>query len=460
MKDEVYYHAGKLILISAFIYVLLRAYCLSITYDEAVTYLNYATKSYIGIFTEESTANNHFINTVLIKFFTGIFGVSEFVVRIPALIGASLYLASAYSISKLLFRKHCFLASVYLLVSNALIMDFLSLARGYSLALGFFMVALYYLLKEEHNEIAALMCTLMVLSSLSFLYVYAAFILLLAYRELGDIRSLVLKAILPTGFSALFLFLVLFNTVKRMHLAGEFYFGGTTSFWQDTGRSLIVYALYDNYSNILLIEISQIIVIGLIGIGLLVAYRTREKRLLTISFMLIVVILLIHLHHALGTRFLLDRAAIFFVPLFSLFIMLAWHATSSRIANAFYSIIIILVIINFIGSINIAYTLSWNYDANTKDAINEMIYDYHAGEKTIGVTSIYYPSTSLYRLRYNLSWLKPLTMDDPDGIYDYYIISKSDHWWGPGDEYILYKYNLSYTYYPLGDCYFAKRGES
>lgn len=457
MKDEVYYHAGKLILILAFIYILLRAYYLSITFDEATTCLNYVAKSYIGIFTEESMANNHFLNTVLIKFFTSVFGISELVVRIPALFGASLYLVSTYYISKLLFRKYYFLISIFLLISNALIMDFLPLARGYSLALGFFMVALYYILKEEYNEIVILMCTLSVFSLLSFLYVYAAFILLLAYRELGDRRSLVLKVILPAGCSALFLFLVLFNTVKRMQQTGEFYFGGTTSFWQDTARSLIVYTLYDNYSNILLIEISQIIIIGLIGVGLLIAYKRSERELRVISFLLIIVVLLIHLHHALGTRFLLDRTAIFFVPLFSLFIILAWQAIPSRIANAFFSIIVILILINFIGSINITYTLTWNYDADTKNALKEMIRDYQTGQRTIGVTSIYYPSVSFYRVRYNLSWLKPLTMDDPDGIYDYYIISKSNHWWGPGDEYILNKYNLTYTYYPLSDCYFAKR---
>ena len=459
MKDEVYYRIGKLILIFAFIYVLLRAYYLSITYDEALTYLSYSIKSYIGIFTEESMANNHFLNTVLIKFFTGIFGVSEFVVRIPALIGASIYLASAYYISKLLFSKYYFLASVTLLVSNALIMDFLPLARGYSLALGFFMVALYYLLKEEHNEIVILMCTLSVLSSLSFLYVYAAFIFLLVYRELGDIRSLALKVALPVGCSALFLFFTLFSAVGWMQQTGQFYFGGTTSFWQDTVKSLIVYSLYNNYYNTNLIWVSQVIIIVVSCLALLAAYKTREKRLLAVFSALATVILLIHIHHALGTLFILDRAAIFFVPLFVLLIVLTWQAIPSKLANVFFSVIVILLIIIFIGSINISHTVAWKYNANTKDAMIEIMEDHQTGLKTVGVTWLYDSSTNFYRAKYNLTWLEPATRDGPDGSYDYYLIL-GDNWWGEDEMLVFDKYNLTYKYYPLSNLYFAKKNES
>jgi hypothetical protein len=457
MSDEIYYHVGRIILILAFIYIILRAYYLSITYDEAYTYLMYATKSYFGIFSEGSIANNHFLNTVLIKFFVGIFGVSEFVVRIPALIGASIYLISAYYISKLLFSKYYFLASVSLLVSNALLMDFLPLARGYSLAIGCFMVALYFLLKEERNGIVILMCTLAVLSSLSFLYIYAAFILLLTYRELGDVRSMASRVILPVGCSALFLFFTLFSAVRWMQRAEQFYFGGTAGFWQDTVQSLISYTLYDNLYNIILIEISRVIVMVLSGLALLAAYRTREKRLLILSFILVIVILLIHIHHALGTRFILDRAAIFFIPLFTLLIVLAWQAIPSRLTGAFFSIIIALVLFNFIMSINISHTLAWKYNANTEDAIIEMINDYKIGQKKIGITWLYDSAVNFYRVKYNLTWLEPATRDGPDELCDYYLIMGDPNMSGVSEKYVLNKYNVSYKYYPLSNSYFAKK---
>lgn len=459
MKDDTYLQIAKVLLLLSGLYVILRSYFLVITFDEALTYLDYVTKSYIAIFTEESIANNHFLNTVLIKFFVDRFGVSEFVLRIPALIGAAIYLTTAYYISKLLFKNIYFLASVLLLITSPLIMDFLPIARGYSLALGFFMVALYYFLKEEHAEIVILMATLSVLSVLSFLYVYAALLLLLVVRELilirFDVKSLIVKVVLPSGISLSFLYLTLFGQVTAMQKGDQFYFGGTVGFWQDTIWSIINYNLYEN--KYLSVELFQAIVILTIAILLLlIAYGTREKQLMTICSLIFLLIMLINIHHLMGTRFILDRAAIFFVPLFAIMIIHLWNDSTviapkySRIINTFFIVILIIFSFNFLQSINLTHTLQWKFEADLDDVINEIRADEtnSSDQKSIGATWYYYTGINFYRIKYNMTWLKPATRDGVDGIYDYYLA----HW---EDKSILDKYNITYKYYPVSNSYFG-----
>lgn len=510
-KGEFYLDIAKIILVSAFFYNILRAYYLSITYDEALTYLWYVTKSYIGIFVENPTANNHFLNTILVKFFINIFGVSEFIVRIPALIGAAFYLTGVYYISKLLFyqtndngsrykqngyydkNKKYFLISVLLLSTNPLVMDFLSLSRGYSLALGFLMIAIYYFLKDTAdskgrmrvNAIIVVMCSLSVLSILSFIYIYAAIILLLAFREIRQYKS-VKNLFLPVLLSTTFLTLVLSNQIISMRNKKEFFYGGDVSFWHDTVKSLIDYTLYKNTYSInkyfdtapsIGVIISQIIIISLIVIFLsTIIYNIYARqfganiigrRLLSISSLLFLLIILINIHHCvLNDKFVIDRGAIFFIPIFLLFMMLLWRCASkvnpgaSKITDIFFSIIVLLLLINFIQSINLSYTLEWKYESTIKESMDEIMKD-NIGKnlsndsRSIGLTWFYDSSINFYRVKYNLYWLKAASTSGPDGLFDYYIV---DNDWVIKDKYVLRKYNVSYVkYYALSNSYFAKR---
>ncbi|MHA1657952.1 MAG: hypothetical protein ACTSUT_02360, partial [Promethearchaeota archaeon] len=125
-------------LIFAFIYVFIRAIILSITYDEAYTYIYVLGGQYF-------TGNNHVLNTIIMAFFVFLFGNSEIVIRIPALIGCFLYLLGIYRISKLLFKNSSFLLiSVVVLILNPFLLDLFSLSRGYSLALGLMMNGLFF----------------------------------------------------------------------------------------------------------------------------------------------------------------------------------------------------------------------------------------------------------------------------------------------------------------------------
>ena len=127
--------------ICAFLWVVVRAWNQAITIDEADTYLAHASSRSLGF----PHPNNHVLNTRLIRFSTRAFGVSAFTLRIPALLGAVVYLWAVVRLCRLLSAQWFVQALLFLsLVLNPLVGDFLVAARGYGLALGFLMLGIVY----------------------------------------------------------------------------------------------------------------------------------------------------------------------------------------------------------------------------------------------------------------------------------------------------------------------------
>jgi hypothetical protein len=135
--------AQRLILASAAVFALVwaiaRACIQSITIDEAATYIHLVRTGLLFW----PASNNHILNTVLMWLFTQMFGTSELTVRLPALIGATLYITASYRVCGLLSRSLILQLVLFVcLVYNPFIFDYLVAARGYALALGFLMWAI------------------------------------------------------------------------------------------------------------------------------------------------------------------------------------------------------------------------------------------------------------------------------------------------------------------------------
>lgn len=122
-------------------WIVTRALIQSITIDEADTYVYFASGKIHNQWTPHS--NNHVLNTVLIHLFTSLFGLNNFAMRLPAMIGAAFYITSAYRLCTLITARLALAWPLFVcLILNPFIMDYLVAARGYSLALGFLMTAL------------------------------------------------------------------------------------------------------------------------------------------------------------------------------------------------------------------------------------------------------------------------------------------------------------------------------
>ena len=113
----------------------------SITLDEADTYFWFVAKPGVGIF--YPYANNHILNTLLIWLTTHAFGLSTITMRMPALLGALLYILTCYFLCRSITDRFSLQLPVFIcLIYNPLILDFMVAARGYSLADAFLLAAI------------------------------------------------------------------------------------------------------------------------------------------------------------------------------------------------------------------------------------------------------------------------------------------------------------------------------
>jgi len=126
----------------ALIWIVHRALVQSITLDEANTFRYWVAPESPTHWVPH--ANNHVLNSMLIRLFVWLFGLSHLTVRTPALLGGVLYILAIYGFCTLLCRDLVLMWALFVcFVYNPFIMDYLVAARGYGLALGFLSLAVY-----------------------------------------------------------------------------------------------------------------------------------------------------------------------------------------------------------------------------------------------------------------------------------------------------------------------------
>ena len=128
--------------IITFIGLALRLFVINspIGYDEAYTFIYFASKPFKYILADYHAPNNHILNSILIGISYRILGNHIWIVRLPALVAGVLGIPAAYFTARRFFtREQALAASAILAVSSSLINDAAN-GRGYTL------VALFSLL--------------------------------------------------------------------------------------------------------------------------------------------------------------------------------------------------------------------------------------------------------------------------------------------------------------------------
>ena len=114
---------GAAVLVFALVAV--RVSALSITIDEADSYLSWIRPTWPSYWTP--AANNHVLNTLVTRFFTTFFGLSMFTLRSGALLGAAIYLAACYSAVTTLAKRQWLRWPLFLcLTVNPFVQDYLA----------------------------------------------------------------------------------------------------------------------------------------------------------------------------------------------------------------------------------------------------------------------------------------------------------------------------------------------
>lgn len=169
--------------------------------------------------------NHHVLLALLCRVCLQVFGPSELSMRLPVLLGGAVYLLAALAIvRKLSSNGFLCLASYACLTLNPFTLDFLSVSRGYGLALGLFAAGLWFLLQSSTRRFlpAALCFGLCVAASLVFAIPVAAAIGACGLDALVQRRSLwpvILSLALPAAAISFVILIVPLLPLERASLS-------------------------------------------------------------------------------------------------------------------------------------------------------------------------------------------------------------------------------------------------
>lgn len=386
---HLYLFVGSLLLL----YVVHRALNIRITYDEAWTLESFVRLNFMDIINySPPDANNHIINTLLIKFLYFFNDQSLFLARLPNILAFGLYIFYAYKITSRYLSKFLGFGCFLLLLTNPFVLDFFSLARGYGLALGFQMTSLYFIIKyfyslELKDAIKSTSIgSLAVLSNFSFLNfwlvsVLVLFLIVYQSRERVNFKRFSLYSIL----SIIILGLILYEPIRKLKIGGNLYYGGD-HFYNDTLVSLAKYSMYDQTAD----SLTFVILNSFIGLFLVVLIVSFYKKI-RFSQKSIFVLLLLGCIFSLAaqnilfdTLYLIDRTALLFYPLIILTLVFSIDELKRIIfSRVTISICTIVFVFNFLSNANFYKTATWYFDAHTYQILNDLNKEAESRNKTI-----------------------------------------------------------------------------
>ena len=442
---------GLLAIIAVF-----RILQIPVTHDEGITWFQFVQKPVKDIIIggNDATANNHFLNTLLSKLSTAVFGNNPFGLRFPNLVAGILYTVFGYrGIRQFAGHQKVWTWCLLLwLILNPFLFDFWGLSRGYGLASCFVTGSVFFFLQHCRDPkakwiwLTLLMAALAVYSNLptlNFMVAISALLLLdcVAFQPRVYQRRLAVSLLAALAVFYAILFLLLYEPVKTLLHKKEFYYGGNTGFIHDTIGSLL------RDSTGLLAPVATVIA-WIVALQILFAavWWTRalmqapNDKQVRIGFYLTLAVLVagfstVVQHYLFDTLFLIDRTALFLYPLYILQLgCLLIHILPAGVISRVLSFVFtILFVVNFVLNLDLLATKTWFFDAKTTAILDRITARHQPGEKRIRMRTelLFAPSFRFYtRTSYADKFEgvedihSPFT---PDTSYDYYLIAADNY---------------------------------
>lgn len=371
-----------------FLYIVIRAATISLNWDEANTFFEYVrTPNWLPQDFNYMLANDHLLNTWLMKCSVTIFGESEFALRLPNVLASLLYFFSVATILQKLFeKKGQILFAFFMLCLNPFVLDFFCVARGYGLALAFMMggmsqITNYIFGKNEIRQgiYAQLFFIAALLANFTFVHVLLSCSVLLMMNRLffhrsdRPYRSIIGFSILPVIALA-----ILFPFLKQLKNAGALFYGEEIKSLAETFLSLTRCSLYGAvYSSVFLpimtILVSAVPLIAVIHImrNALTVQKTNQGRwmvfiTLTLFFTIVGPMFL---HLIFKTNYLSGRTALFYLPLLILSFLGLLLISNASIRNVALTGIAVLSLVHFSFTANFYSCYDWKEQADVKNAM-------------------------------------------------------------------------------------------
>jgi hypothetical protein len=392
--------------------------------------------------------------------------------RAPALIGAAVYIASAYAVVRALARETAVEWPLFVcLVYNPFVMDYLVAARGYGLALGFWMAAIALIAWGRGGVIGTCMLA-SICAALSFAanfsFAFAdGFVMVLGFlwacgHEQRNYEKILASCLLP----GLAVAAVLTGSLLWNWPGGQFVHGANSL--GEMAASILACSLYEinrylvNPPLAWALEESGVWIFALLAVAAAaLALSARWKNLQwAMAFTGVGIATLgAHwvLHRYFGVLLPKERTAIFFAPLLFLIAGAVMTAPAPRQMRAPAIVLLYVAAAYFVCCLRLTYFREWKFDADVKRVYSVLSYYNH----TFGVRDIfpnwrYVAALNYYRARSNSDTIPKLeyTLPPYSKDHDIYVM------YYPVDEEFIRKNCLRIVYHgPLSDVVVAIRPE-
>jgi hypothetical protein len=428
--NPVFSFLAILILIAISVTNLYRAKTQSITCDEAYSYELWISQPLSRMYVAYD-ASNHVLQTLLSKISVAAFGASEFTLRLPTLLAGFLYFIAVYRLSKLIFGQgSLFLLSVSVLSLNPLLLDLLSAARGYGLALAFCAWALFYMVKGPPQSPyqmlrLAILLALSVSSNVTFLFIDAGLAALFVGTLLRDSRA-AFRSLTYFIIPGIVLTLIIIGGPMRNTHSADFYFGLPSL--ARSNKSLVYISFVHRltlpgihyYYDALVRFVDFItawfvpITLCLSGVVLLAVKKAfliqPPDRFLFFSAgaLLFSIGASYVVHRSTGLLYPISRTGLPWI----VFFLLTCLALVKKPALRWPMLVFLLACaLWFAFELNANQYTEWAYDAGTKRIVT-LLRNQHQAEPDkywqVGVSWILLPSMNFYKSLYHLNWFEPI----------------------------------------------------
>ncbi len=237
--DEIWFWISVLIITGIAVFLRVLYITQPVGYDEAYTFLYFATRSFRYILTDYSAPNNHIFHTILVSLSYHIFGNHIWALRLPACVSGILCIPAVYLAGKAFGKRWTGILAGLGLAFSPMMIAYSVNGRGYSLTVLFALIGLWLtgLLMKQSSFLKwfllAVTCILGFYTIPIFLYPFGSFYLFLfiifLYKSKNDPERVSylsgwLLSGLAVGFVSFLLYVpvIIFGTGLSSIIGNEF----------------------------------------------------------------------------------------------------------------------------------------------------------------------------------------------------------------------------------------------
>ena len=430
------------------VFIAFRAVDLPITHDEASTWLNYRHLNVFSCLSNYAcwgSANNHWLNTLLLQWSAGLFGEAPWALRLPNVFAGILYLVAAALLSLRYIKQPVLqVAGFLLLVAHIYLLDFFSLARGYGMMSCGVLWGIYGMLRYVEN--LDLRWVMVLVTSL-FLSVLGNFTALVPWASIGlgwltwwllmhreKKIALLVRHSIPWVVSAVVLIVLLRFPIKVLSASGEFEWGSTGPWMMmiDLMTNLLYGRKHFGEHSPEYLLYGIMIAVGIVMTSVMVNRKTETRNQILVLFILLLCnfFILIVQQELTGAKMPVGRKTIFLIPFIFGLLALGLNLIKHKLTGIIVGVVLSFALCyHFSRSSPWSACREWYYDAHYPELLSTVLPKGSASDSLkLGSSWIFNPALVFYQQTQSLPisgliYQKQIVIDS---TMQYYYLDPSD----------------------------------